>query len=280
MTAVSRQPVVAIAATAPSPARRMRVVPFARGAIAIALLLAAWEYFARSGIFSQAITPPLETIVAALVAMIADGSIFRHTLATMLRVAIGLTIALAIAIPLGMLMGRHPLWERILRPPLAVLMPIPSLAWVPLVVLWFGIGNVATVLIVVYASTFSLLYNVWMGVRTINPLWLRAAHAMNARGARLFRHVVWPAALPSIITGVRLAFGGSWIAFMGGELLASPQWGLGKLIFDAKEFLNADVMLAALLVIGLLGLFFERVVFQLLEQVTVNRWGMATGAGR
>ena len=88
MTAVSRQPVVAIAATAPSPARRMRVVPFARGAIAIALLLAAWEYFARSGIFSQAITPPLETIVAALVAMIADGSIFRHTLATMLRVAL------------------------------------------------------------------------------------------------------------------------------------------------------------------------------------------------
>ena len=280
MTAVSRQPVVAIAAMPPLPARRLRVVPFARGVIAIALLLAAWEYFARSGIFSQAITPPLETIVAALVAMIADGSIFRHTLATMLRVAIGLAIALAIAIPLGMLMGRHPLWERILRPPLAVLMPIPSLAWVPLVVLWFGIGNVATVLIVVYASTFSLLYNVWMGVRTINPLWLRAAQAMNARGVRLFRHVVWPAALPSIITGVRLAFGRAWIAVIGGELLASPQWGLGKLIFDAKEFLNADVMLAALLVIGVLGLFFERVVFQLLEQVTVNRWGMATGAGR
>ena len=280
MTAVSKQPGVVIAATSVSPARRLRVVPFVRGAIAIALLLAAWEYFARSGIFSQAITPPLETIVAALVAMIADGSIFRHTLATMLRVAIGLAIALAIAIPLGMLMGRHPLWERILRPPLAVLMPIPSLAWVPLVVLWFGIGNVATVLIVVYASTFSLLYNVWTGVRTINPLWLRAAQAMNARGARLFRHVVWPAALPSIITGVRLAFGRAWIAVIGGELLASPQWGLGKLIFDAKEFLNADVMLAALFVIGVLGLFFERVVFQLLEQVTVNRWGMSTGDGR
>jgi NitT/TauT family transport system permease protein len=280
MTAASKQPVIAIAATPVPPARRLRVMPFARGAIAIALLLAAWEYFARSGTFSQAITPPLETIVAALVAMILDGSIFRHTLATMLRVAIGLSIALAIAIPLGMLMGRHPLWERILRPPLAVLMPIPSLAWVPLVVLWFGIGNVATVLIVVYASTFSLLYNVWMGVRTINPLWLRAAQAMDARGARLFRHVVWPAALPSIITGVRLAFGRAWIAVIGGELLASPQWGLGKLIFDAKEFLNADVMLAALFVIGVLGLFFERVVFQLLEQVTVNRWGMATGAGR
>jgi NitT/TauT family transport system permease protein len=267
-------------ASAASRRRRVRVVAAVRGAIAIAILLAAWEYFARSGIFSRAITPPLETILAALLAMIADGSIFKHTLATMLRVAVGLAIALAIAIPLGMLMGRHALWERMLRPPLAVLMPIPSLAWVPLVVLWFGIGNVATVLIVVYASTFSLLYNVWMGVKTINPLWVRAAQAMNADGTRLFSHVIWPAALPSIITGIRLAFGRAWIAVIGGELLASPQWGLGKLIFDAKEFLNADVMLAALLVIGVLGLFFERVVFQLLERATVNKWGMAAGAGQ
>jgi len=282
MTTASQQRLAPIdAKPAPAPRRRrMRLVVFIRGAVAIALLLVAWEYFARSGIFSKAITPPLETIAAALVAMITDGSIFRHTLATMLRVAIGLAIALAVAIPLGMLMGRHALWERILRPPVAVLMPIPSLAWVPLVVLWFGIGNVSTVLIVVYASTFSLLYNVWMGVRTINPLWVRAAQAMNADGARLFRQVIWPAALPSIITGIRLAFGRAWIAVIGGELLASPQWGLGKLIFDAKEFLNADVMLAALFVIGALGLFFERVVFQLLEQATVNRWGMATGSRR
>lgn len=256
---------------------RARVVRFVRGAAAIAVLLAAWEYFARSGLFSQAITPPLEAIGAALVAMITDGSIFRNTFATMLRVAVGLAIALAIAIPLGMLMGRNRYWERILRPPVAMLMPIPSLAWVPLVVLWFGIGNVATVLVVVYASTFSLLYNVWTGVKTINPIWVRAAQAMNADGTRLFRSVIWPAALPSIITGVRLAFGRAWIAVIGGELLASPRWGLGKLIFDASEFLNADVMLAALLVIGVIGLFFERVVFQWLEQVTVNRWGMASG---
>jgi len=279
---VAQQRIAAIeVAELATPRRRPpRLVALVRGAIAIAVLLAAWEYFARSGIFSRAITPPLETIFSALVAMIADGSIFKHTLATMLRVAIGLLIALAVAIPLGMLMGRHPVWERILRPPLAVLMPIPSLAWVPLVVLWFGIGNVATVLIVVYASTFSLLYNVWMGVKTVNPIWVRAAQAMNAQGSRLFRHVIWPAALPSIITGIRLAFGRAWIAVIGGELLASPQWGLGKLIFDAKEYLNADTMLAALFVIGIIGLFFERVVFQLLERATVNRWGMASGARR
>lgn len=280
MTAVSHEQLAVPRTGAAHQPRRGSVVRALRGAAAIIVLLLAWEYFARSGIFSKAVTPPLETIMAALLGMIADGTIFRHTGATMLRVFAGLAIALALAIPIGMLMGRYPLWERILRPPVNLLMPIPSLAWVPLVVLWFGIGNVSTVLIVVYASTFSLLYNVWTGVRTINPIWIRAAHSMNADGARLFRQVIWPAALPSIITGIRLAFGRAWIAVIGGELLASPEWGLGKLIFDAKEFLNADIMLAALLVIGIVGLFFERVVFQLLEQATVNKWGMATGGRR
>jgi len=203
-----------------------------------------------------------------------------HAASTLYRVLVGLGLAVVVGLPLGILMARWKPIENFFMPLVSALMPIPSLAWVPLVVLWFGIGNVATVLIVVYASTFSLLYNVWMGVKTVNPIWVRAAQAMNAQGSRLFRHVIWPAALPSIITGIRLAFGRAWIAVIGGELLASPQWGLGKLIFDAKEYLNADTMLAALFVIGIIGLFFERVVFQLLERATVNRWGMASGARR
>lgn len=256
------------------------VKPLLRGLLGVAVLLLGWEYFARSGIYSQAITPPIEAILAALGGMLADGTLVKHAGATMLRVFVGLALALAIAVPLGMLMGRSPTWERLLRPPLNVLMPIPSLAWVPLVVLWFGIGNVATVLVVVYAATFPLLYNVWTGVRAVNPLWIRAASVMNADGTRLLRHIIWPACLPYIITGVRLSFGRAWIAVIGGELLASPEWGLGKLIFDAKEFLNADVMLAALVVIGMLGLLFERVVFQYIENATVHRWSMTLGAQR
>jgi NitT/TauT family transport system permease protein len=94
----------------------------------------------------------------------------------------------------------------------------------------------------------------------------------------LFLKVVVPGSLPYIITGVRLSFGRAWIAVIGGELLASPTWGLGRVIFDAKEFLNSSVMLAALLVIGALGLVFERVVFQNIERRTVARWGMVAGS--
>lgn len=253
---------------------------FWRGAAGLAFLLLVWEVFARSGFFSRALSPPLGSIANALWQTFADGSMPQHALVTLGRVLLGIALSCLIAIPLGMLMGRVRAMERFFLPLVSVLMPIPSLAWVPLFILWFGIGDISTILVVIYAATFPMVYSVWTGVRSINPLWLRAASAMGANRRASFWKVVWPAALPFVITGLRLSFGRAWIAVVGGELLASPVWGLGKVIFDAKEFLNADVMLAALIVIGALGLSFERVVFQALEARTIARWGMVAAAKR
>jgi NitT/TauT family transport system permease protein len=115
-------------------------------------------------------------------------------------------------------------------------------------------------------------------VRSVNPLWLRAAGAMGAGENALFWKVIIPGASPFIITGLRQAFLRAWIAVVGAEALAASDWGLGWVIFDAKEFLNADVMLAALVVIGTIGFVFERVVFGGLERSTVQRWGMVRAA--
>jgi NitT/TauT family transport system permease protein len=253
---------------------------FWRGVAGIAAFVIVWEVFARSGFFSRALSPPLGSIANALWQTFADGSMPQHALVTLGRVLLGIALSCLIAIPLGMVMGRVRAMERFFLPLVSVLMPIPSLAWVPLFILWFGIGNITTILVVIYAATFPMVYSVWTGVRSINPLWLRAGAAMGANRRALFWKVVWPGALPFVITGLRLSFGRAWIAVVGGELLASPTWGLGKVIFDAKEFLNADVMLAALIVIGALGLTFERVVFQALETRTVGRWGMVAAARR
>jgi NitT/TauT family transport system permease protein len=250
---------------------------FARGIAGVAVLLGIWQGFARSGMFSMAMTPPLETIGAILWRMLADGSLIENASATLLRVFIGLTIAFAIALPVGVLMARYWVTERIFLPVISVLLPIPSLAWVPLFVLWFGIGNFATILVVVYAASFPMVFSVWSGVRAVNPLWLRAATVMGADEATLFRKVIWPGALPYIITGLRLSFGRAWIGVIGGELLASPTLGLGQIIFDAKEFLNTGVMLSTLVAIGAIGILFERFAFQMLEAVTVRRWGMIAG---
>ena len=249
----------------------MSLVRGAAGVLACALL---WEGFARSGYFPQTLTPTLEGIFIALWRSIADATMVKHAAYTLGRVILGLTLACLIAIPLGMLMARVRAVERFFMPLVSVLMPIPSLAWVPLFILWFGIGDTSTILVVVYAASFPMIYNVWGGVRSINPLWVRVGRALGADRRAIFLKIIWPAALPYVIAGLRLSFGRAWIAVVGGELLASPAWGLGKMIFDAKEFLNAEVMLAALIVIAAFGLFFERVAFQWLEHRTVVRWGM------
>ncbi len=251
----------------------------ARGVAGVVVLLVIWEIFARSGMFSTAMTPPLESIAVIIWQMLIDGTLVDNTAATIVRVFIGLGISFAFAIPIGVLMARYWVAERIFNPVLSVLLPIPSLAWVPLFILWFGIGDRATIVVVIYASSFPMVYAVWAGVRAVNPIWLRAAMVMGADGTTLFRKVIWPGSLPYIITGLRLSFGRAWIGVIGGELLSSPKLGLGEIIFDAKEFLNSGIMLATLIVIGAIGVFFERFVFQTLEAVTVRRWGMVAGSG-
>ena len=249
-----------------------------RAVVTLAAAAALYEVMARSGLFPAALVPTLPTVARTLTAMLLDGTMLRHAGYTLYRLLFGLGIAIAVGLPLGILMGRFRAVEHFFLPLVSVLMPIPSLAWVPVFILWFGIGNTTTILIVFYAATFPMLLNAWTGVRSVNPLWLRAAGAMGAQGQALFWKVIVPGASPFIITGFRQAVLRAWIAVVGAEIIAASAWGLGWVIFDAKEFLNADVMLASLAVIGCLGFFFERVVLGSIERATILRWGMAQTA--
>lgn len=246
-----------------------------RGVTSVVALAALYEAAARSGYFAPALMPPLGTIAATLLRMLADGSMLGHAAATLYRVLLGLLLAVAIALPLGVLMGRFGAVERFVLPLASALMPIPSLAWAPLFILWFGLGDRVSILIVLYAALFPMLLNTWTGVRSVNPLWLRAAGAMGADGTKLFWKVIVPGAAPFIIAGLRQSFLRAWIAVIGAEMLAASNWGLGWVIFDAQQFLNADVMLATILTIGLIGFAAERLIFGALEQATIYRWGMA-----
>jgi NitT/TauT family transport system permease protein len=241
-------------------------------------MAAAYEALARSGAFPPALLPTLPAVAVALWSGIADGTLPAHAASTLWRVLAGMGLAVVLAVPLGILMGRVRAVEGFVLPLASALMPIPSLAWVPVFILWFGLGNATAVGVVLYAALFPVLLNVWSGVRAVNPLWLRAGSAMGAGTAALFWKVMVPGALPFIIAGLRQAFVRAWIAVVGAEMLAASDWGLGWVIFDAKEFLQADRMLASLAVIGLIGLAFERLVFGTLERATVQRWGMVRSA--
>lgn len=253
----------------PSPWRSGR-----RAALTVVVLLAIYEAFARSGMFSAALMPTIPDIARTLVRMLLDGSMLAHAASTLTRVLIGFGLATAVAIPLGILMGRFLAVERFFLPLVSALMPIPSLAWVPIFILWCGIGNTVAILVVFYAALFPLVLNTWTGVRSVNPLWLRAAGSMGAGERSIFWKVVMPGASAFIITGMRQSFVRAWIAVVGAEMLAASDYGLGWVIFDAKEFLNADVMMASVAVIGLIGFVFERVAFGSIERATVVRWGM------
>ncbi|MGD0023578.1 MAG: ABC transporter permease [Xanthobacteraceae bacterium] len=249
-----------------------------RGATTIIVVATIYEAAARSGYFAPALMPPLGTVARTLVAMLLDGTMFAHAGATLYRVLCGFGVAVAVGLPLGVLMGRWRPVENFVLPLASALMPIPSLAWIPLFILWFGLGNTVTILIVFYAALFPMLLNTWSGVRSVNPIWLRAAGAMGANERALFWKVIVPGASPFIIAGLRQAFLRSWIAVIGAEMLAASDWGLGWVIFDAKEYLDADVMLASLVVIGFIGFVTERLVFGSLERATIYRWGMARTA--
>jgi NitT/TauT family transport system permease protein len=249
-----------------------------RSAATLVVAAAAYEAVARSAMFPPALLPTLPTIAATLLGTILDGSMLHHAAATLYRVFVGLALAVAVGLPLGILMGRLRPVEHFVMPLASALMPIPSLAWVPVFILWFGLGDTVSILIVFYAALFPMLLNTWSGVRSVNQLWLRAAGAMGANEAALFWKVIVPGASPFIITGLRQAFLRSWIAVVGAEMLAASDWGLGWVIYDAKEFLNTDVMLASLAVIGLIGFVFERLVFGTIERATILRWGMVRSA--
>jgi NitT/TauT family transport system permease protein len=252
-----------------------RLLRGAAGLLAIALV---WEIFARSGIFPTSLTPTLGAIASSMIYLVANGTIFAHIVYTLMRVVAGLALACAIAVPLGLAMGRFRVAEKVFEPALSVLMPIPSLAWVPLFILWLGLGNITTILVVAYAALFPMAYNVWRGVQSINPVWLRAGLSMGSGTGAVFWRIILPGSLPFVITGLRLAYGRAWMAVIGGELLAGTDWGLGRLIFEAKEWLNTGVMMSAIVIIGVIALISERVIFEAIDRRTVARWGMVRTA--
>ncbi len=245
-----------------------------RATITLVVATACYEAVSYSGLFPRVLLPTIQTVVATLYDMLADGTMLQHAGATLYRVLFGFALAIAVGMPLAILMARFKRVEDFFLPLVSALMPIPSFALVPLFMLWFGIGNLTTILIVLYAATFPMLFNTWSGVRSVNPLWLRAAGAMGANEKSLFWKVIIPGAFPFIITGMRQAFLRSWIAVVGAEMIAASDFGLGWLIFDAKEFLQTNVMMASIMVIGFIGFVFERLVFGTLERYTVLRWGM------
>jgi len=233
-----------------------------------------WEIVAWLGIFPRRLFPTLEEIAAAFIRLTVSGILPHHAIDTVIRLLTGYALAAAAGVTIGVLMGRSRRAEDIFLPLVSIGAPIPGLAYAPLFLLWFGLGNVSAVLLVGFVAAFPIIFNSWTGVKAVKEIWLRSAQAMGADDRRMFRHVILPGALPYILTGLRLGLAQAWRVLVAVEMLAAVQFGLGWMIFGAREFLNTDVMMAGIVVIGVIGLALEKLVFQRIENYTVVRWGM------
>lgn len=233
-----------------------------------------WQGFALYGPFPPKLFPTVDKIVSAFVRLMASGVLPVHAASTLLRLTAGFLMGAVLGVALGLAMGRSRRAEDLLLPLVSVGNPIPGLAYAPLFVLWFGLGDLPAVLLVGFAAAFPVAVNTWTGVRAVKDIWIRAAQGMGAGERQLFRKVVLPGALPYVLTGLRLGMARAWRVLVAVEMLTSVSLGLGWLIFGAREFLATDVMLAGIAVIGLVGLGLEKLVFEPLERHTIERWGM------
>jgi len=236
---------------APSPLRRLMrqrwVVALRSFAVFIALW---WAVFYWNGNPLQLPSPM--AVFEAVWELTADGEIFDHALISTTRLLIALAISISLAVPLGFWMGHDPRVEAFVDPLVELLRPISGIAWLPLALFIFGVGNTLPVFIMVYVGFFPVLLNTIAGVRQTDRKLIAAASTMGIGRAALLRHVLVPAALPTIMVGVRLAFAASWAAIVAAELIGSPS-GLGFAIEWYRQLLMTPKVFGFIMAIGVVG---------------------------
>ena len=200
--------------------------------------------------------PPPTAVVSAASDLMSRGVLLTHILDSLYRVLLAVGSATVLGVPLGLAMGWSPRFRFAVDPLLEFIRPIPPLAWIPLSILWFGIGDVQIVYIIFLAAFFPIVLNSLAGARDVDIYLVRAGLSLGAKPRELFLTVVLPAALPHIFTGMRIGLGIGWMALVAGELVAAPS-GLGYMINNARTLFRSDYILLGMVLIGVLGLVLD-----------------------
>ncbi|MCY1516677.1 putative aliphatic sulfonates transport permease protein SsuC [compost metagenome] len=246
----------------PAPARRPRrqASLLLIGSLTVASLLLVWWAVTTAGLIEPLFLPSPQAVLARGWRLLDEGymdaSLWQHLGASLGRIGLALLFAVLTAIPLGIAIGRHRLARGIFDPLIEFYRPIPPLAYLPLIVIWCGIGELSKVLLIYLAIFAPVVIATATGVRSADPARLRAAQSLGATPAQLVRHVILPGALPDILTGIRIGLGVGWSTLVAAELIAA-QRGLGFMVQSAAQFLVTDVVILGILVIALIAFALE-----------------------
>jgi NitT/TauT family transport system permease protein len=235
-----------------------------------ALLFLLWHVAVRlSG--SDLFPAPLDVFLG-VIELARKGLLLKYIVASLFRVTIGFGLAVGVGVPLGLLLGWFQRLYFAFNPLIQVLRPISPIAWIPVAILWFGVDDRAPVFLIFLASVFPITVSAMAAVQNIQPVYIRAARNFGLGRIELFRHVILPATLPQVLTGIRIALGVAWLVVVAAEMIAVNS-GLGYLIIDARNAgKRYDLVVAGMLLIGLIGLGLDLLVRQL-EKFDEVRWG-------
>ncbi|WP_369833524.1 aliphatic sulfonate ABC transporter permease SsuC [Cronobacter dublinensis] len=232
-------------------------------------VIVVWQLASQTGWLSTRILPSPESVVEAFWRLTASGELWQHLAISSWRALVGFSIGGVIGLTLGLISGLSRWGERLLDSSIQMLRNVPHLALIPLVILWFGIDESAKIFLVALGTLFPIYINTWHGIRNIDSGLLEMARSYGLSGFRLFREVILPGALPSIMVGVRFALGLMWLTLIVAETISANS-GIGYLAMNAREFLQTDVVVVAIVLYALLGKLAD-LSARLLERVWL-RW--------
>jgi NitT/TauT family transport system permease protein len=242
-----------------------------RAVVGISVLIAVWQTVATLGGYNPQLFPPPLKVLSGIYELTATGVLWDSILRSMLRFFAGYICAGISAVALGMFFGYFKGVWQFVNPVTQILRPISPIAWLPFVVLWFGIGDVSAVVIVFIAAFFPILLNTVSSVNKIDKTYFKLAKNFGLSKPDTFTKIIFPAAFPYIASGLHIAIGTAWVFIVAGEMVGA-QSGLGYLIVDTRNNLRIDLLMAAMLTIGLSGLLLDGVVV-FLERLIYKKWG-------
>lgn len=213
------------------------------------------------------------TVVKTLVAGFGDGTFIIALAASFQRLLAGYFLAVLIGTVLGVLIARSRIMDETLGMLVIALQSVPSIVWLPLALLWFGMGEPAIIFVVVLGGTWTMTTNAAAGIRNVPPVLVRAARTMGASGLALFTKVIFPAAIPYFITGMRLSWAFAWRGLMAGELIGSGS-GLGQMLMFGRDVGNMSLILAIMVIIAVIGTTLDSIAFRRIEHTILKQWGL------
>ena len=238
-------------------------------------IIILWEGVYRLGLWPSFMFPSAIDVVKSTYKGIVDGTYSIAFLYSFKRLLIGFGISLAAGLSFGVIISRSKTLDDTLGMLILALQSVPSVVWLPLALLWFRMGETSIIFVVVIGGIWNVVMNTVSGIRSVDPLLIKSGRNLGYKGISLFAHVIFPASIPSLITGARLAWAFCWRALMAAEILGTGK-GLGQILMWGRDMGNMRTVMSVMIIIALSGMLTDNLIFKKVEMRVYKKWGQLT----